>query len=80
VLQSAGFKPDAEGVDPNLPHPAPSVDPNVIVEDVKNKRTGMGFSQGGDTNPVDPAPLPQPTPGPEVGMNDGIETARGDGV
>ncbi|MGL5004179.1 MAG: portal protein, partial [Casimicrobium sp.] len=49
VLQSAGFKPDAEGVDPNLPQPAQSVDPSVIVGDVKNKRTGVGFSQGGDT-------------------------------
>jgi hypothetical protein len=77
VLQSAGFTP-GDGEDINLPQPVGPA-PGSTIDNVSNKRTGIGFEQGGNTHPETPAPIPQPT-GPDAGMKAGIETPRVDGV
>ena len=77
VLQSAGFQP-GNGPDPNLPQLTEPAEGST-VDSVTNRRTGVGFEQGGNTNPAEPMPVPQPQ-GPDAGMQAGIETPRVDGV
>lgn len=75
--------------DPNFPAAG---DPGALgVEDVKNKRTGISFTPGGNTSPSLPAPAVAPADGlaaPSAapvtpasgaeGMQKGIETQRAD--
>jgi hypothetical protein len=70
VVQAAagGFKPN---VDPNFPAPA-QPDSSLLVEDVVDPRTGIGFTPGTpDTTPNTPA-------SPATGATQGIETMRQD--
>lgn len=73
VLKGAGWKPQP-GVDPNFPQPAAPA-PELVQGEVGDKRTGVTFMPGGNTNPM----TPQPPPGAEAGMGQGIETMRADG-
>jgi hypothetical protein len=74
ILQGAGYQPSQTGIDPNLPQPA-APSPQLTVNPVSNKRTGIAFQPGGNTNPV----LPAPPASPNVGGMEGIETQRPDG-
>lgn len=72
VLEAAGFQQDAGGVDPNLPQPQ-SPAAGLAVQDVMNKRTGVGFTPG-NTHPTFPA-NPQ---SPDVGATAGMQTQQPD--
>lgn len=80
LMQNGGYQmPNPPGVDPNLPQP-PAPATGLAVQDVTNKRTGVGFMPGGGASTTDlPPQQPQPaTPG--MGERRGIETQRLDGV
>ena len=77
IMQSAGWHPAADGVDPNFPQPA-QPDPALVQNDVMDRRTGVGFMPGGNANT---SPAFPPVPGsPEEGADQGIETMRPDGT
>lgn len=79
LLQSAGYVPSATGVDPNLPQPA-APDPALLLQQVNDKNTGVGFMPGGaSTNPMTPSQPEQPA-SPNTGAGQGIETLRQDGA
>lgn len=75
VMRTAGWQPDATGVDPNFPQPA-APDPALMQSEVTDRRTGVGFMPPGNTSPM----LPGVPPSAEVGAAEGIETQRPDGV
>lgn len=68
VMRGAGWQP-GNGADPNFPQPAER-DPALMQGDVMDKRTGVSFIPPGGVDPQTGA----------VGMNEGIETVRPDGV
>lgn len=81
VLRTAGYQPpQPAGIDPNLPQPPGAGTLNV--QDVMNKRSGIGFTPGGggaaagDTTPNTPAAPAMPG----VGAGRGIETAHSDSL
>jgi hypothetical protein len=79
LMKAAGYRPPTPtGIDPNFPQPAAPA-AGLSVQDVTNRRTGVGFVPGqspSTTNMPNP-PLPA-TPG--TGQRHGIETVRPDSV
>lgn len=74
LVQDAGYRaPNPAGEDPNFPQPAAPL-AGITQNSVKDPRTGVEFTPGGDTSPNTPA---NPA-SPEVGANKGIETMRSD--
>ncbi|MGZ8317490.1 MAG: portal protein [Telluria sp.] len=73
LMRAAGYSaPVPAGVDPNFPQPA-APDPALLVEDVMNRRTGIGFTPGDATTLRSPKPEL-----PGTGVRHGIETVRAD--
>jgi hypothetical protein len=96
LMKAAGYiPPTPAGVDPNFPQPAAPAT-GLNIEDVKNRRTGIGFTPGGAlpqsgtvypdrAAPVSATPpaAAMPDPGPEssgVGRRQGIQTQRPDSI
>lgn len=90
LMRAAGYVvPNPPGVDPNFPQPAMAA-PQLGIQDVKNKRTGIGFVPGDASAPQLPPQLPTQLPttsstlrpaGPDdssTGQRHGIQTVRPD--
>lgn len=79
LMKAAGYtEPNPAGVDPNFPQPA-APDPALMIDPVQNRRTGLSFLPGAAAPGAAPSGPPQPaTPG--IGVRDGIQTQRLDGV
>ena len=75
LMKAAGYQaPAPAGIDPNFPQPAVAA-PELTVNPIRDKRTGLEFTPpGGDTTPNTPA-LPA---SPMTGQNAGIETMGAD--
>lgn len=83
LMRAAGYVvPTPNGVDPNFPQPA-APDPALLVEDVMNRRTGIGFMPGAAGMPPAPQPSSSMPPAPldsNTGQRQGIETMRADSI
>jgi hypothetical protein len=80
LMKAAGYVvPNPVGVDPNFPQPA-MPDPALGIEEVKNRRTGVGFMPGADV-PAPSTTLRPATPADSnTGQRQGIETVRPDSI
>lgn len=89
LMQAAGYQmPNPGGVDPNFPTGAPA--PGIALNPIKNNRTGVQITPGGNTDPMSPAnpaqaapvgavmPSPSAPATPGMGERRGIETMRPD--
>lgn len=77
LMQAAGYQAPASSDNPQFPTGAPA--PGLTVQDITNKRTGVGFTPGGVTTSTTlevPQPAAPATPG--IGERHGIETTRPD--
>lgn len=84
LMKAAGYVlPTPVGIDPNFPQPA-MADPALGIEEVKNKRTGIGFMPGVAGAPALPAPSTTLRPAAPLdsntGQRQGIQTTRPDSI
>lgn len=80
LMKAAGYVvPNPVGVDPNFPQPA-APDPALMVEDVMNRRTGIGFMPGAAGMPAPASPMPPAPLDSNTGQRQGIETQRPDSI
>lgn len=74
LAQAAGYQaPNPAGMDPNFPQPGAAA-AGLTQNSVKDPRTGIEFTPGGDTSPNTPANPASPADG----ANQGIETMEAD--
>lgn len=80
LMKAAGYTPPTPGgVDPNFPQIAAPA-PELGIEPVKNRRTGIGFMPGDAAASTTLRPLTASPASPGTGVRQGIETVRPDSV
>lgn len=80
LMRAAGYtEPNPAGIDPGFPQPGgPAA--GLAVQNVTNKRTGVGFMPGAPSTSSTLNPLPPLPATPGTGQRRGIETLRPDSI